>query len=200
MTNLQSNLSQLQAAVVKAAETIYQTHTIDADALDKINQLGLSLIDPLNAEPTDLNDPTPLTVRICTGIQMVHVKTNESPFVKLMELLDLNGLIAEFLQKPHNLGNDSDIKTIKSVLEELRTYRSVDEDARTMTTNGLYPDEINLAAKLNITLEDLPITEEKVMTLEEAKQLMINRYAVSPDLDDDDYELLAEEYDIELEI
>lgn len=147
MTNLQSNLSQLQAAVVKAAETIYQTHTIDADALDKINQLGLSLIDPLNAEPTDLNDPTPLTVRIYTGIQMVHVKTNESPFVKLMELLDLNGLISEYLQQ-----------------------------------------------------QNVPVVEEKAMTLEEAKQIMINRYSVAPDLDDDDYEMLAEEYDIELEI
>lgn len=37
------------------------------------------------------------------------------------------------------------------------------------------------------------------MTLEEAKQLMIHRYAVEPDLDDDMYEMLAEEYGIEIE-
>lgn len=37
------------------------------------------------------------------------------------------------------------------------------------------------------------------MTLEEAKQLMINRFGVEPDLDDDTYMQLAEEYDIEIE-
>jgi len=37
------------------------------------------------------------------------------------------------------------------------------------------------------------------MTFEEAKQLMIHRYGVEPDLDDDMYEMLAEEYGIEIE-
>lgn len=37
------------------------------------------------------------------------------------------------------------------------------------------------------------------MTFEETKQLMINRFAVEPDLDDDTYMQLAEEYNIEIE-
>lgn len=37
------------------------------------------------------------------------------------------------------------------------------------------------------------------MPFEEAKQLMIHRFGVEPDLDDDMYEMLAEEYNIEIE-
>lgn len=37
------------------------------------------------------------------------------------------------------------------------------------------------------------------MTLEEAKALMINRYAVEPGLDDDTYIMLAEEYNINID-
>lgn len=37
------------------------------------------------------------------------------------------------------------------------------------------------------------------MSFEEAKQLMINRFGVEPDLDDDTYRQLAEEYNIDID-
>lgn len=46
--------------------------------------------------------------------------------------------------------NESDLKTIKDVFEELRIYRLADEDPREMTTNGLYQDELALAKKLGL--------------------------------------------------
>ena len=37
------------------------------------------------------------------------------------------------------------------------------------------------------------------MSFEEAKQLMINRFGVEPDLTEDDYVQLAEEYNIDID-
>lgn len=37
------------------------------------------------------------------------------------------------------------------------------------------------------------------MSFEEAKQLMINRFGVEPNLDDDTYSQLAEEYNIDID-
>lgn len=49
-------------------------------------------------------------------------------------------------------GTEQDVKTIKSILEELRIYRNNDE-TREMATDGLYGDEIELAEKLGITID-----------------------------------------------
>jgi len=47
---------------------------------------------------------------------------------------------------------DKEIQTIKSVLEELKMYRSQDEEEREMAENGLYEDEQQLMAHLGISL------------------------------------------------
>lgn len=49
---------------------------------------------------------------------------------------------------------EQDVKTIKSMLEELRIYRNEDEELREMANDGLYSDEIDLANKLGIEIED----------------------------------------------
>lgn len=48
---------------------------------------------------------------------------------------------------------EQDVKTIKSILEELRIYRNNDVVTREMVTDGLYSDEIELAEKLGITID-----------------------------------------------